>query len=1439
MPSGALGGLSTAEIQLAELKALVGEGMTKGAFFDVVRGVGIPGPDGKAWTAQRVGEVVHRLIAKRILASDGHIGTEWRGPLTSRVALRPDGADLARRVREASPKSWRESPAYTYYHGRRQWPYFDADMARAARLMAVAGDEAQVESLIDKAESEAREDGCAQSMAPVLLRHTPLDPAFLSALSPALRDRLTSAAVEGLLEQGWLDDDVEAVIEAAGEPDIDWSLAPRLDQAMMRLDILAERPERARERIARLRASAAGPAPPGSSGRPAAGARKLGSRGFGRSAATAPEPGVIQGQTAQVMGLAGQGALAFLTGPAAGALPLFRDALKQHRKLVGKRKVVLPGEFALFHVLALLAAGEATLHAEIAGLLEGLDGTAPHVRAALTCLLALAAGQDLEAKTAAERLAPVDDEARVSRDPFGLAVTTLALGVVSGANAQRRAPFDAKAMEAWEDQAPLATRILAEVHVRFPDPAHVRPDWAAKLKRLGDGYPRRFLDIVPIRPAWERTLDKLQGFLAPRAEPGAKAAPVSAAKRMIFRLDAATGDITALEQAARAGGWSAGRPVALKRLHQRDPKLDYLTAEDQRVAGTVKFYRNYYEEIYDFDPLRGPLALVGHPRLFDAQAPEQRVDLALYPAELVVRETKKTLRIDLSHRAERPAVVIEPEAPDRWRLIEVTQALVDLAAVLGPEGLEVPREARDRVVALIKTENPRLPVRSELAGVATESLKGDPRPVLRIAPEDGGFHIRAVVRPIGEAGPAYPPGQGSRSVLVAEGGAHRRLERDLAAEAAALEAVAEACPALAPWRDSDLDWRIEGLDGVLEALQELHDCPAPVGLEWPQGAALKPTRTVGAKAMSLNIASGKDWFEVKGEIEVDEGLVLDMAQVLARLGRNPGRFVALDDGRYLALTEDLRRRLDALAAMTETTRGGQRIGAVGAAALEDLIDGVGKVKADRRWAAMIERLGAARGYEPQVPDGLQAELRDYQRQGFAWLARLSRLGLGACLADDMGLGKTVQTLALLLNDAAKGPSLVVAPTSVCHNWVLEAAKFAPSLRVMTLAGAPDRKAVVEGLAPGDVLVASYGLLHTEADLLASRRFAVAVFDEAQNLKNAETRRAQASKRIDAEFRLALSGTPLENRLDELWSLFDTVTPGLLGSREAFQRRFSGPIEKGHGAHARQALKTLLRPYLLRRTKGAVLTELPSRTEIALEVEPGPAERAFYEALRRKALENLAQIAETGGQGGGAKGAGGQKRIRILAEITRLRRAACNPALIEPGIDVGSAKLDALLELVDELRAGRHRALVFSQFTGHLDLVEAALKAKGVALLRLDGSTPAKERARLVEAFQAGEGEIFLISLKAGGSGLNLTGADYVIHLDPWWNPAVEDQATDRAHRIGQTRPVTVYRLVVKDSIEQPILALHAAKRTLAADFLEDADAAGPLGEDELMALIRG
>jgi superfamily II DNA or RNA helicase len=1043
---------------------------------------------------------------------------------------------------------------------------------------------------------------------------------------------------------------------------------------------------------------------------------------------------------------------------------------------------------------------------------------------ALAGLIEFVAGRDDVAKDVIVRLTTLPTAYRAAERPLDAALVSLAITLIDGAKGRLREADDKGAIARWGAQAPLAARTICQVHARVsPNPT----PWRKALDGYGRGYARQLIEIVPIRPAWERTLDKLQMFLAPpetvKGDPGAKT------RRLVFLFDATTSQITPVEQTSKRDGWSAGRSVSLQRLYKRDPKLDYFTPDDLKVLNAIRRQRDYYDETYEFDDVRGPLALVGHPRVFDAAEPSRQLEVIAYPAELVVREDGDRLQISLSHTADAPKTFVEMETPTRWRVVEVTQALVELGGILGPKGLEAPKDARERVIALVKTNNPRLPVRSELAGVANEVAIGDPRPVLQIAPEDGAFVIRAFVRPLGEAGSTYVPGLGAASVLAPVGDAHVRINRDLKAEQAALEAVAAACPALEAWRESDHGWRIESLDAALEALQQLHEIEETLSLEWPKGAAVKPTKNVGARAVSLNIASGRDWFDVKGQVRVDEDLVLDMADLLARLGGARGRFVALDDGRYLALTEDLKRRLDAFAAVTETAKGGRRIGVAGAGAVDELVSAAGVVKTDKRWTELAERFAAAQTYQPEVPPGLVADLRDYQRQGFEWMARLSQLGLGACLADDMGLGKTLQTLALLLSDASKGPSLVAAPTSVCHNWALEAARFAPDLRVQMLAAAPDRAALVESLGPGDVLVVSYGLLHTEADLLASRRFAVAVFDEAQNLKNAGTRRAQASKRIEADFRLALSGTPVENRLDELWSLYDTVLPGLLGSHESFQRRFSSPIEKGQSSHARQALKALVRPYLLRRTKAAVLTELPPRTEIALEIEPGEEERAFYEAVRRKALESLAAPAPSGGQ----------KQVRILAEITRLRRAACNPALIDPSAGLESAKLNALMALTDELIANRHRALVFSQFTGHLDLVEAALVAAGRRLLRLDGSTPAKERAKRVEAFQAGEGDLFLISLKAGGVGLNLTGADYVIHLDPWWNPAVEDQATDRAHRIGQTRPVTVYRLVLKNSIEQQILALHDSKRALSADFLDGAEGAAALSEEELMALIRG
>ena len=338
-----------------------------------------------------------------------------------------------------------------------------------------------------------------------------------------------------------------------------------------------------------------------------------------------------------------------------------------------------------------------------------------------------------------------------------------------------------------------------------------------------------------------------------------------------------------------------------------------------------------------------------------------------------------------------------------------------------------------------------------------------------------------------------------------------------------------------------------------------------------------------------------------------------------------------------------------------------------------------------------------------------------------------------------------------------------------------------------------------------------------------------MLDEAQAIKNMTTKRSQAAMQLNAGFRVATTGTPVENRLDELWNLFRFLNPGLLGSHQSFTTRFANPIERERDKAARTLLKKLIRPFILRRSKSQVLEELPPRTEIVQRVELSPEEAAFYEALRRQALESLGEAGEQ---------SPGERQIRILAEITRLRRACCHPRLVLPDSPLSSAKLAAFREIVDELRANGHRALVFSQFVSHLDLLREELDKDGIGYRYLDGSTPAKERQAQVASFQAGQGELFLISLKAGGVGLNLTAADYVIHMDPWWNPAVEDQASDRAHRIGQKRPVTVYRLVAANTIEEKIVALHGQKRELADSLLEGTETALRVSADDLLELLR-
>jgi SNF2 family DNA or RNA helicase len=498
-----------------------------------------------------------------------------------------------------------------------------------------------------------------------------------------------------------------------------------------------------------------------------------------------------------------------------------------------------------------------------------------------------------------------------------------------------------------------------------------------------------------------------------------------------------------------------------------------------------------------------------------------------------------------------------------------------------------------------------------------------------------------------------------------------------------------------------------------------------------------------------------------------------------------------------------------------------------ALALAELTEGM-QLQSSAPWQEAMQRIGEALALRPEPPSTLQAQLRPYQLEGFRWLARLAHWGGGACLADDMGLGKTLQTLAVLLMRAPQGPALVIAPTSVCQNWVDEARRFAPTLRTQWFVGA-ERAALLEAAGPFDVLVCSYTLLQQEIESFAAKSWHSLVLDEAQAVKNFSTKRAQAVLALQADFRVAVTGTPVENRLEELWMVMRFLNPGLLGSRERFGERFVGPIERSNDAAMRAQLRRLIAPFMLRRTKSEVLTELPPRTEITLSVEPDADEAAFHEALRQNALAALADPSVPSHQ----------KRFQVLAELMRVRRACCHPQLVAPEVNVAGAKLKAFLELVTELIANRHKALVFSQFVDHLTLLRTHLDPTGVRYQYLDGSTPAAERVRRVQAFQSGEGDLFLISLRAGGVGLNLTAADYVIITDPWWNPAVEDQAASRAHRMGQERPVTVYRLVVKGSIEERIMQLHGAKRALAEGLFTGEEFGGAWSVEDLLQLLRG
>jgi len=477
--------------------------------------------------------------------------------------------------------------------------------------------------------------------------------------------------------------------------------------------------------------------------------------------------------------------------------------------------------------------------------------------------------------------------------------------------------------------------------------------------------------------------------------------------------------------------------------------------------------------------------------------------------------------------------------------------------------------------------------------------------------------------------------------------------------------------------------------------------------------------------------------------------------------------------------------------------------------------------------------------ELALPVGLATELRPYQRRGLDWLQFLREYNLGGILADDMGLGKTVQALAHLLlleqeGGRADRPSLVVAPTSLMFNWRREAERFAPSLKVLLL-HSPDRRRRFEAIPDHDLLLTTYPLLSRDQEALGPHAYHLLILDEVQAIKNPRSKAAQAAGSLKTRYHLCLTGTPLENHLGELWSLFDFLLPEMLGDERRFRRLFRIPIERYGDEHRQEQLRRRVAPFLLRRTKEAVAADLPAKTEILREIPLASDQRDLYETLRLALDERVRREVESRGLA--------RSGIIILDALLKLRQVCCDPRLVplESARKVkGYAKLELLRTLLLELRDEERRVLLFSQFTSMLALIEEDLMRSGLhenrGFVKLTGRT--RNRALPVDRFQAGEIPLFLISLKAGGSGLNLTAADTVIHYDPWWNPAAEHQATDRAHRIGQDKPVFVYKLITEGTVKQQVAELQARKAALADAILAGGGAAaGSLSAEDLEPLF--
>ena len=948
---------------------------------------------------------------------------------------------------------------------------------------------------------------------------------------------------------------------------------------------------------------------------------------------------------------------------------------------------------------------------------------------------------------------------------------------------------------------------------------------APELEKLFHGKP--LFAHLEIKSVWQMRLEKL---IADNESSGSKETDDNRKTMLIYQMQYDY-IVPILKKKLKSGMWSAGKELSLRELKGL-PKTILDETDHKLINSIYEWDYRLYTDQYIY-------LLAGCNHVY--------TDTAFGLKQVLIHDDKPFLIIDKKNDGTfQVSANIEDMFNNANNDYSYRRNTETDYSVFTPSPFEIrtyreilaqkvyPAEAEPLLIKLITVLGGKTEIHSNMVAELDDLTRVDVPPFVTLRMQPGGhnaFRISAIVHASDTLD--FIPGQGNITTVAEQDGKKVQLVRSLKTERKNLEKVSEALVA-SDYFDENFEWQPDSItdyitvstDVMLPFIQWCKNNEDICIMEWAEGSRIKYHPSINSRSASISFKPKNGWFEVEGEIEIDEGQVVSLQKLLEMMhesGRQ--KYIRIGDNEYITLSSQLSRILKRIDTVTSESRSHLQMAPAAVSLLGEILDDEGlNINHSDEIDKLRRQIEESSKTVPAIPKTLQAQLRDYQEEGFEWMSKVTAWGAGVCLADDMGLGKTLQTITLLLEQADKGPSLVVAPASVVPNWRNELKRFSPTLNVTLLNQSENRVKDIKEAQSGDVIITTYALLNIQHEELTAREWNVVCLDEAHTIKNANTKMSKAAMQLQAQRKVILTGTPIQNHLAELWNLFQFINPGLLGSAEQFKNKFIQPIEGDHNKERQSQLRRLISPFLLRRTKSDVIEELPSKNEIQLPVELSSDELTMYEVRRKEAEE--------------AVRADKSLQISTLAEITRLRQMACSCSLVDKHWNVPSSKVITFIDLAEGLNDSGNRALVFSQFTSFLDEVRRAMDKAQLPYLYLDGSTPMAKREDFVRDFQSGKCPFFLISLKAGGLGLNLTGANYVIHLDPWWNPAIEQQATDRAYRIGQQKDVTVYHLISQHTIEEKIVRLHRTKRDLADSLLEGSDMAHAMTQEEMLELLQ-